>query len=68
MRTIFTISLAAAFAFTSCKKCAECSFTYDEVAYSSGEFCGTPSEVNNLVEGWEKDAQSLGTIATCTTK
>lgn len=60
------VGLAFLFTVSGCKKCIECSYSFNGETYSSGETCGTKKEIEDLENKWNDHAKVVGTAATCT--
>lgn len=60
----FTLML---FVFTGCEECIECTFTIPMLGdlETSGEQCGSSSDIDDVQEEWEQLAADAGTTANC---
>jgi hypothetical protein len=50
---------------TSCQKCVTCTYDISGTEYTSGEICGTSSEIDDVIEQWENTATTAGVTASC---
>jgi hypothetical protein len=67
--TLFVVAAAAAFSFTSCKKCSTCSVKYNtpmagQQEYTAPEACGKKKDVEAYESAFKSAYSSYGTV-TC---
>lgn len=64
---IFFSFFFLSFFFVGCQECIECSFTIPMLGdiETSGEQCGTGSEIDDVQDEWEQLAADAGTTVNC---
>ncbi|HBF87436.1 MAG TPA: hypothetical protein DDX39_02250 [Bacteroidales bacterium] len=69
-KIIFLIVIISSVSFSSCRKCANCSYTYTdeygvEYSYSYDEYCNTKKDVENFEIMVKNQAEDLGGTHDC---